>query len=47
MEDKLYKVSQAHTVYKTADGIRVPGVTTVLGVLNKPALIKWANDKAG
>lgn len=44
MEDKLYKVSQAHTVYKTVDGIRVPGVTTVLGVLNKPALIKWAND---
>ena len=42
--DKLYKVSQAHTVYKTANGDRVPGVTTVLGVLNKPALIKWAND---
>ena len=29
--------------YKLADGIRVPGVTTVLGVLAKPALIRWAN----
>ena len=24
-------------------GKRVPGVTTILGVLNKPALVKWAN----
>lgn len=30
-------------VYKLADGTRVPGVTTFLGVLNKPALIPWAN----
>ena len=33
----------AHTIYKTADGTRVPGVTTILGVLNKPALVPWAN----
>lgn len=32
-----------HTVYKV-DGKRVPGVTTILGVLNKPALVKWANN---
>lgn len=32
----------AHTVYKNADGKRLPGVTTVLGVLNKPFLLKWA-----
>lgn len=32
------------TIYKLADGTRVPGVTTFLGVLNKPALIKWANN---
>lgn len=32
----------SHTVYKNADGKRVPGVTTILGLLNKPALLKWA-----
>ena len=32
-----------HTIYRLADGNRVPGVTTFLGVLNKPALISWAN----
>ena len=31
-----------HTVYKKADGIRVPSVTTYLGILNKPALVGWA-----
>lgn len=35
---------KAHTIYKVADGTRVPGVTTYLNVLNKPALIKWANN---
>lgn len=29
-------------IYKTQSGIKVPGVTTVLGVLNKPALLDWA-----
>jgi hypothetical protein len=43
-KDELKKVSKVHTIYKTADGKRVPGVTTILGELNKPALIKWAND---
>jgi len=37
------KKAKAHTVYKV-DGKRVPGVTTILGVLNKPALVKWANN---
>lgn len=32
----------SHTVYKNAAGKRVPGVTTILGILNKPALLKWA-----
>ena len=36
--------ARTHTVYKTADGKRVPGVTTILGVINKPALVKWANN---
>lgn len=34
----------AHIVYKLASGKRIPGVTTILNVINKPALIKWAND---
>jgi len=38
------KKSRAHTIYKLDDGTKIPGVTTVLGILNKPALIKWANN---
>jgi len=34
--------TSVHTVYKTADGKRVPSVTTILNVLNKPALMHWA-----
>ena len=37
------KKAKAHTIYKV-NGKRVPGVTTVLSVLNKPALVKWANN---
>ena len=48
MEDmekvKTPKKARAHTIYKLPDGVRVPGVTTILGVLNKPALVKWANN---
>ena len=33
----------AHTIYKDSNGTRVPGATTVIGILDKPALIKWAN----
>ena len=35
--------NKAHTKYLGLDGIQVPGVTTVLGILNKPALVTWAN----
>lgn len=35
--------TKAHTIYKLNDGTRVPGVTTILGILNKPALVSWAN----
>lgn len=31
-----------HTVYKLANGQRVPSVTTYLGILAKPAVIHWA-----
>ena len=43
-KDKLKGISKAHTVYKTADGKRVPGATTITGLLNKPHLVKWANN---
>ena len=42
--DKLKKKSRAHVVYKLQDGTRIPGTTTITGLLNKPYLIKWAND---
>lgn len=34
---------RAHTRYELEDGTRVPGATTVLSILAKPALIPWAN----
>ncbi len=34
--------TKIHTVYKTKAGERVPSVTTILGILNKPALLDWA-----
>lgn len=34
--------TKVHTIYKTTDNVRVPNVTTVLGILNKPALLDWA-----
>lgn len=44
MADKLKKASKAHTRYYLEDGTLVPGSTTVTGLLNKPALVKWANN---
>jgi len=35
--------TKAHIRYKLAGGSIVPGVTTVLGLLAKPALVPWAN----
>lgn len=35
--------TKAHIHYVGKDGIQVPGVTTILSVLNKPALVIWAN----
>ena len=44
MADKARIRDSGHQVYKTADGTRVPGVTTICGVMDKPALVKWANN---
>ena len=43
-KDKLKKMSTAHTRYKTSDGQIVPGASTITGLLNKPMLVKWANN---
>ena len=40
----IKKRSKAHQRYRLADGTIVPGVTTILGIMNKPALVKWANN---
>ncbi len=42
--DKIkFETTKAHQRYKTADGVAVPGVTTVLGAtIPKPALLAWA-----
>lgn len=36
--------TKVHTVYKNKAGKRVIGVTTAIGILNKPALLYWAWD---
>jgi len=34
---------QAKAKYRNAAGVVIPSVTTALNILNKPALVKWAN----
>jgi len=38
------KKAKAHVRYKDKKGSIVPGVTTICGILNKPALVRWANN---
>ncbi|KKL50243.1 hypothetical protein LCGC14_2307390, partial [marine sediment metagenome] len=40
---EIVKKAKAHVQYKLEDGTRVPGVTTILNIIAKPALIQWAN----
>lgn len=43
--EKLYpKMTRAHQVYKDEQGETVPNVSKILSVLNKSALVKWANN---
>lgn len=44
MTDKLKSMSKAHQRYYTSTGELVPGATTITGLLNKPALVHWANQ---
>ncbi len=43
-EQIIVERSKAHGPYKLKDGKRVPSVTTITGVLDKPALVRWANQ---
>lgn len=38
-----FKKAVAHQRYRLSDGTLVPGVTTIVGMLNKPQLVSWAN----
>jgi hypothetical protein len=44
VEKSAAKVARGHTVYKNSAGKRVPGVTTITGVMEKGALKYWANQ---
>src|SRR5262245_216140 len=44
IEEVAAKRAKPHTRYYSKDGFLLPGTTTILGVLNKPALIPWANQ---
>ena len=44
MAEKTTGKVKTHTRYRLADNTIVPGVTTITGILNKPALVKWANN---
>lgn len=43
MKEKISNKVKSHKRYKTKDGTIVPGVTTIIGQLDKPALVRWAN----
>ncbi|MBA7564150.1 hypothetical protein ES708_05812 [subsurface metagenome] len=42
--EKSGKRVKAHIRYKNKEGKIIPGVTTFIGILNKPALVPWANN---
>ena len=38
-----FNIDDSHTKYYNTHGIEVPSATTILKLLNKPQLVKWAN----
>ena len=42
--EKSGKRVKAHVTYYNKEGKRLPGTTTILGILNKPLLVNWANN---
>jgi len=45
MEKVKINFSEPHITYKNKAGEKVVGVTTALGILNKPALVPWAYNR--
>lgn len=45
MANKTNSKIKAHAQYRLKDGSIVPGVTTIIGILDKPALLRWANNQ--
>ncbi len=45
MAATVYKLDMLaeHQVYRLRSGVVVPGVTSIIGILNKPALLNWAH----
>jgi len=43
MKEKISNKVKSHTRYKLKNDNVVPGVTTIVGQLDKPALVRWAN----
>lgn len=43
VEKNSAKKAKQHTVYKNKENKRIPGTTTITGIMNKPALLAWAN----
>ena len=41
---EVAKASMAHEIYRNRKGQRVPSVSKVIGVMDKPGLVKWANE---
>jgi len=42
--EKSGKRVKAHIIYRNKLGTRIPGTTTITGVINKPMLVPWANN---
>lgn len=41
--NRITKKENSHKIYKNSNGIIVPSVTTVIGIINNPYLIQWSN----
>ena len=42
-EERRVEKTRGHQIYRLQDGSRVPGCTTIIGVMDKPHLVPWAN----
>ncbi len=44
MAEVAQKRHKTHQQYHNSNGTRLPGVSTIVGIMDKPALVKWANN---